>query len=117
MLYTQFEYPIASLFFLLIAWHAIADYPLQSDFIATAKNRNTELGKMFWMWVLPAHSFIHGVGVMLITGSVILGIIETIAHFFIDLLKCDNRITLNQDQMLHLATKVIILLLVLVKMA
>ena len=111
MNYISFEYPFVSLCFLLVAWHMIADYPLQSDFIATAKNRNTELGKLYWMRVLPAHSFIHGFGVMLITGNVWLGIFETCVHFIVDLLKCDNRITLNQDQFLHLFTKACIVFL------
>lgn len=112
MFYMGYEYPIASLCFLLIAWHAIADYPLQSDFIATAKNRHTELGKQYWLWVLPAHSLIHGIGVMLITGEVWLGVFETGVHFLIDFLKCDNRITLNQDQCLHLLAKLCIVIMV-----
>lgn len=46
-MYTMFEYANLTLIFLLIGWHFIADYSLQSDFIAEAKNRNTDIGKVF----------------------------------------------------------------------
>lgn len=113
MFYQNFEYPVVALVFLLTSWHFIADYPLQSDFIAAGKNRHTEIGKQFWVWVLPAHSFIHGFGVMLITGNVWLGIMESVVHFIVDLMKCDNRITLHQDQCLHLFSKLCILIIAL----
>lgn len=91
---------------LLVFAHFLADYPLQGDFLAQAKNRNTDLGKMFWPHALTAHSVIHGGFVMLITGSVWLGLAEAVVHGVTDAAKCDNRITLNTDQFIHIACKV-----------
>lgn len=96
-----------TMLFLLIVGHALADYPLQGDFLAQAKNRNTPVGKLFWMHALPAHSVIHGGFVTVITGSLWLGIAETVIHGVTDWLKCENRISLNTDQIVHLACKVL----------
>jgi hypothetical protein len=35
-------------FFLLAAAHALADFPLQGDFLANSKNHTTDLGKIWW---------------------------------------------------------------------
>ena len=94
-----------ALFFGLIVAHFIFDFSLQNDFIPKAKNHTTDLGSLYWKWVLPAHSFMHGGAVYFITGSLVLGLIETIAHCIIDHLKCDNKITFNQDQWLHIGFK------------
>lgn len=97
--------PFIELFILLVICHFIADYPMQSDFIATAKNHTTELGKMFWKWVLPSHGAVHALPVLIITQSFVLAMFEWVAHCFIDYLKCSNKITLNQDQWLHIGCK------------
>lgn len=94
-------------FFLLMFGHFLADYPLQGEFLAQAKNRNTEIGKIFWKHALPAHAFIHGGFVALITGSLTLGVLEIIAHGYTDFLKCENKITLDQDQAIHIICKVV----------
>lgn len=93
--------------FFLLAGHALADYSLQSDFIAQAKSRFTELGRVYWKAVLPAHSIIHGAFVAWITGSVLLGILETICHALIDDAKCAQRLSFYQDQLLHVLCKVL----------
>lgn len=93
--------------FALCCWHALADFALQNDFIANAKNRNTDLGKNFWRPVLLAHALIHGIGVNIITGSLLLGLAEVAVHFVIDLSKCDAKITFNQDQSLHYFCKLL----------
>lgn len=95
-----------SLLFLLVAAHALADYPLQGDFLAQAKNRHTALGKVFWPHALFAHSMIHGGFVLLLTGSIWLALAEIAIHAMTDFLKCDNMITLNTDQFIHLACKI-----------
>lgn len=99
-----------SLLFMLIVAHCLADYSLQNDFIANAKNRNTALGKQFWHFVLPAHGIIHGGFVFMLTGSLTLGVVETFMHSFIDFLKCDGKLTFNQDQSLHLVCKLLYVL-------
>jgi hypothetical protein len=93
--------------FFLIVGHALADYPLQGDFLAQAKNRNTPVGKIFWPHALGAHAMIHAGFVTLITGSVLLGIAEAVVHAVTDWLKCENKISLNTDQAVHIACKVI----------
>lgn len=91
----------------LVLVHFLADYPLQGDFLATAKNRNTEVGKIFWKHALTAHSVIHGGLVAMVTGSLILGLAETIIHGVTDFLKCENKISLNTDQAIHISCKVV----------
>lgn len=100
---TEFFY----LLFLLIAAHSLADYPLQGDFLAQAKDRNTNIGKMFWPHALFAHSMIHGGFVLLITGSVVLASAETVIHAATDWLKCEKKISLNTDQAIHIGCKVV----------
>lgn len=100
---TEFAY----ILFLLLAGHALADYPLQGDFLAQAKNRNTEIGRGFWLHALFAHSVIHGGFVLVITESVLLASLETIIHAAADWLKCEKKISLNTDQSLHIVCKVI----------
>lgn len=96
----------AKLLFLLLAAHALADYPLQGDFLAQAKNRNTPIGKIFWPHALFAHSMIHGGFVLLLTGLLPLAIGEVIIHGVTDALKCDGKISLNADQFVHVFCKV-----------
>lgn len=93
--------------FLLVAAHALCDYPLQGDFLARAKDRNTDLGKLFWPHALFAHSMIHGGAVLLITGLLPLAIAEVCIHAFTDWLKCEKRIGLNADQAIHLLCKIV----------
>lgn len=91
---------------LLGAAHFLADFPLQGDFLAQAKNRHTKAGEIFWSYALPGHALIHGAFVMVITGSVWLCIAETIAHGVTDWLKCEEKISARTDQAVHLACKV-----------
>jgi hypothetical protein len=97
----------AMVLFLLLAGHAFADFACQNDYVALAKNRNTPLGKGQTVWpiVLGAHAMIHGAIVALITGSVILGICETVAHFITDFFKCEGKISYWSDQIIHVACK------------
>lgn len=99
--------PFLWLLLFLVLVHFLADYPLQGDFLATAKNRNTEIGKIFWKHALLAHSVIHGGLVAIVTGSLILGLLEAIIHGATDFLKCENKISLNTDQAIHLTCKLV----------
>lgn len=96
-----------AMLFLLIAAHCVCDYPLQGEFLAQAKNRNTVIGKAFWKHALFAHSMIHGTAVLVLTGSLALAVVEVVAHAVIDWFKCEGRITLNTDQAAHIACKFI----------
>lgn len=107
--------------FLLIAFalfigHALADYPLQGAFLASGKNRNGDSSVLFggssvpkglWIHALTAHSLIQAGGVWLITGSVFLALVEFVAHWIIDFVRCDERISFNTDQLLHFLCKVV----------
>jgi hypothetical protein len=95
------------IFLLLIAFHFIADYPLQGEFLAKAKNRQNPIPGVPWYQALIAHSSIHGLFVGLITGSILLALCETIAHAIIDDAKCAGRLTYNKDQFLHFFCKLI----------
>jgi hypothetical protein len=89
----------------LFVLHSLADYPLQGEFLAQGKNPNTPLGKMFWPYALSSHALIHGGAVFLITGSVWLCLAEAVIHAVTDLLKCDGKITMLGDQLIHYACK------------
>lgn len=93
------------LFYLLFG-HFLADYPLQSEFLATGKNHKTPIPGFPWYQLLTAHAFIHGGIVAYITGHVWLGVIETVLHWIIDYGKSDGRYGFNTDQALHITCKV-----------
>ena len=97
------------IFIKLIGGHFIADYVFQTDAIATGKNRNIDPAKFgvdWWYW-MTAHAITHGFITGFITGSVWIGLAETILHWIIDFLKCEGIINLHQDQLLHAACKVL----------
>lgn len=91
--------------FLLLAGHALADYPLQGDFLA--KGKQGLIPGVPRLTILLMHGLIHGGVVALITGSVWLGIAETTAHCFIDEAKTKNLFNFNGDQLLHVVCKLI----------
>ena len=98
---------VVGLFFLMLFAHALADYPLQGDFLSRAKNRASALPGVPWYQAMGAHTLIHGGFVYLITGSITLGILEVASHFIIDDLKCTGEIDFNLDQALHVLCKMI----------
>jgi len=100
-----------SRFIMLAGAHALADYPLQGDFLAKAKNRALPIPGVPWWQALGAHAIIHGAAVAAITKSPALGIAETVIHAITDDLKCNGRLSYNQDQAIHLACKVLWLVL------
>lgn len=100
-------YALFQIFLLLIVGHALADYPLQGEFLAKAKNRFAPLPGVPWYQALGAHAAIHGGVVGVITGSVLLGVLEAASHLLIDDLKCGRRISYNADQLLHVLCKLL----------
>lgn len=89
----------------LLAAHALADYPLQGDFLAKAKNRTAPIPGVPWWQALAAHSAIHAGFVLAITGSLACAAVELIAHAITDDAKCRGRISYNADQAIHVACK------------
>jgi len=98
---------------LLIVGHALADYPLQGDFLARAKNRAAPIPGVPWYQGLVSHALIHAGFVGVITGSLLLACFELIAHCLIDDSKCMGRISYNADQALHVACKLLWVALIL----
>ncbi|MEX3764512.1 DUF3307 domain-containing protein [Paraburkholderia phenoliruptrix] len=96
-----------TILFWLVVGHSLADYPLQGDFLAQGKNRNTPVGKLFWPHCLFAHSMVHAGFVALFTGSVVLAVCEALVHAVTDFLKCENKIGMRTDQTVHFACKVL----------
>ncbi len=98
--------------FLLFASHFVCDLVLQGEVMGEAKNHNKQLhvvhGPNFppWPYWLTAHAITHGAGVLLVTGSLALGVIETVLHAIIDFTKCAGRINVHVDQVLHLICKI-----------
>jgi hypothetical protein len=99
---------------LLLAGHALADYPLQGDFLAKAKNRFAPLPGVPWYHGLFPHAMIHAGFVAVITGFWWLGAAEFLVHAGTDDAKCAGRISYNTDQVIHVACKLAWWLLALV---
>lgn len=99
------------LFGLLLAAHALADYPLQGEFIGIYKSRHVQhphiKERYLWVHLLTAHSLIHAGFVGLITGSLALAWIELVLHWLIDLAKNEKQTNFHQDQALHVLCKLI----------
>ena len=105
--------------FLINLWwlsvgHALADFVLQTDTMAKGKNRHRKPhsgpdGKYqpAWGYWLSAHALIHGGVVALVTGSVLLGVLESICHAMIDFGKGEDWYGFNADQTLHVGCKII----------
>ena len=80
--------------------------------MGSGKNRHNKIhdnkGMNFpaWYYWLTAHALVHGGAVYLVTGSLVLGIVETLLHWFIDFSKCEGWLNFHQDQALHVGCKV-----------
>jgi hypothetical protein len=112
-----------TLLFLLLFWHALADFPLQGEWLAKYKARTITVdtyngwkasSNPVWLWALSAHSMIHAGGVALITNNVWLGVAEFFTHACIDHLKCRNKLNFTQDQLAHIGCKVVYVIWLLV---
>lgn len=99
-------------FFALCIGHAIMDFPLQGEYIATGKNwrllkklADPARPEEIWLWCMSAHCFMHAGAVWTVTGSFILGAFEFVVHWTIDVAKCSGRTNFHQDQILHYLCK------------
>lgn len=81
----------------MIIGHMVADGPLQPRGLSIAKGRYWS-AKVF-------HGAVHGTSVGLATGSVALGLAETITHVAIDHAKRSGLLTTQQDQTFHVLCK------------
>lgn len=97
--------PLA-LFFAFAIGHALADYPLQGDYLARTKQRSNASTICEWLIALTVHSLIHAGGVWLICGSVAFAYTEFVLHWLIDWGKGEGKYGYVADQVLHIACKV-----------
>lgn len=104
----------AALFFLFLGAHAVADFALQTEWIATNKNRHVRerltaearaTSQVVWPHLMTAHALHHGLFVFLISHSLILGVAETVVHWITDFGKCEKWYGFHMDQFIHVATK------------
>ena len=101
--------------FLFLVGHAVCDFVLQGEVMGTSKSRRKSLASIHgpgfppWYYWLGAHALTHGGAVFLVTQSWPLGVLETLLHAGIDHMKCEEHISFNQDQVLHLACKLVYL--------
>lgn len=103
--------------FLLLCGHAVSDFMLQHPWVAQNKTRHAEPAgydparhgprQLIWPYVLTAHALTHGGLVAVVTGSVVLGIAETVAHWLIDFGKCERWYGIHTDQALHVLCKLV----------
>lgn len=96
--------PLA-LFFAFAIAHALADFPLQGDYLAREKQRSTAGSSLEWFIALTAHALIHAGGVWLVSGRVGFGVAEFILHWLIDFGKGEGKYGYATDQALHLICK------------
>lgn len=99
------EQNFITLLFLLTAVHFLCDSALQGDFLAKNKVRYNFDGQYnpIWWWALTAHSFIHALGVYIVTNSLIMAVFMLISHWVVDLLKGEGHLDFNQDQLCHMS--------------
>lgn len=93
-----------NLLILLVLAHFVCDFVLQSDRMAVEKMPGRD-DTLHWSWWLGSHSATHGLAVALLSGVPLLGVMETLLHAIIDLLKIRYRFALALDQSLHLLCK------------
>ena len=90
--------------------HALTDYALQPEWMGSHKrpHQPQDLDKHLepWWWSMGAHGLLNGLGVWVITQSVLLGVLETAVHFLLDTAKAQGDLTMQQDQYGHWASKV-----------
>ena len=105
-----------ALLFFLLAAHALMDYALQSETIATCKCRDCEspIAKTVpWYYWLTAHTILHGAAVGVVLHWFQYGwntvaayaLAETVLHWLIDFGKCEKRYSIHVDQALHIVCK------------
>jgi hypothetical protein len=95
-----------ALFFAFTIAHALADFPLQGDYLARMKRRDQSDNPSEWIIPLTAHSLVQAGGVWIVSGSPLIAATELCLHWLIDLAKGEGKFGYLTDQLLHLICKV-----------
>lgn len=69
--------------------------------------KDPNLPPEMWVVCMTAHCLIHSGMVWVITGSSLLGAVEFVIHWGLDLAKCEGRTGFTTDQCLHIACKAV----------
>ena len=96
--------PLA-LFAAFVVIHALADFPLQGDYLSRQKSRRLANSRNDWLVAMTAHCVIHAGGVWLVSGSLAFAAAEFVLHGLIDLGKGEGKFGIASDQLLHLTCK------------
>ncbi len=98
--------------FALSIGHAVGDFPLQGEYLATGKNwrllkrlQDPSRPERIWVACMTAHCLVHAGLVWVITGSSLFAVIELVLHWAIDVAKCSGKTNFNLDQSLHIICK------------
>lgn len=101
---------------LLLVAHFLADFPLQGDYMAKAKNPTQNKWEI-WVPVMFGHCLIHAGFVYVITQQLSLAFLQFVTHWIIDVSKCRGRLSKDGakafliDQLSHLYVLFIIAVL------
>lgn len=98
--------PGICLFLILVAVHFAIDIQFQSDFVALNKRRKTpdKDRRIPWYYAMASHVSVHALAVGWFLGFQF-GLFEFVAHFMIDVAKCEELTDIHQDQLMHIACK------------
>ena len=106
---------LLEMFYFLLLGHFLTDFALQSSEMGKGKNRNRvpenvppgQKIAVVWPFWLTAHAGVNALAVQIITETWWLSLGELVAHWLIDFMKCDNKLTVYQDQALHVLSKLV----------
>ena len=100
--------------FLMLCAHSVCDFALQTEWVATNKNRRIREKfspeqqakfQVIWPWLLTAHAMTHGMSIYLLTQKVSLAFAETVAHWITDFGKNETWYGFHTDQIIHVSLK------------
>ncbi len=94
------------LLMVLVGGHYFLDFAGQGEFLSKVKNPITPMDGVPWIHGMFAHAMIHGAFVAFVTGYWVFGVLEVMAHFTIDTIKCKGGLSFNNDQLIHVGYKV-----------
>ncbi len=95
-----------------ILFHVLADFPLQGAYLSKQKCRCSAENRGDWIVALSAHCIIQAGGVWFVSGSLVYAAVELVLHALIDTGKCQGRYGLAMDQILHIASKIVYVIII-----
>ncbi len=99
------------LFLMLVAGHYLADYALQSDFMA--KHKAEALKTAMGFHALTAHAAIQGLVAGLLSQNFTIGLVIFISHWIIDYGKAaKDWYDINVDQFLHILVILLVVIFI-----